>query len=142
MSKDLNRCDFIGRLGKDVETRFTPDGKAIASFSIACSDDYKDKQGNKVEQTEWVNISAFGKLAEICAQYLKKGSRVYCSGKFNTRKWQDNDGNDRYSTGIKLVDMQMLDTKSDSQSSNFSQAPAQPQTTTTDFEDDIPFQLS
>ena len=98
MSKDLNLCQFIGRLGKDPEVRYTPDGKAVANFSIACSDDYKAKSGEKIEQTNWIKIVAWGRLAEICGEYLKKGSQVYIAGKQVTRKWQDKDGNDRYST--------------------------------------------
>ena len=141
MSKDLNSCSFIGRLGKDPESNSLPSGDTVVNFSIAVGDDYKDKQGQKVEQTEWVNITAFGKLAEICGQYLKKGSRIYCNGKMKTRKWQDQSGNDRYSTGVVINDMQMLDGKGDnssqqSQNSNFSSAPSQP---VNDFDDDAPF---
>jgi len=144
MSKDLNQCNFIGRLSKPPESRFLPSGEAVANFSIAVGDDYKDKQGQKVEQTEWVNISAFGKLAEICSEYLKKGSKVYVSGKMNTRKWQDQNGQDRYSTGIKLKEMIMLDSKDSNQGepaqrNNFSSAPQQPSGVIDDFSDDIPF---
>jgi len=144
MSKDLNQCNFIGRLGKDVETRHLTSGEAVANFSIAVGDDYKDKQGNKVEQTEWVSISAFGKLAEICNKYLKKGSKVYVSGKMNTRKWKDQSGQDRYSTGIKLQDMIMIDSKGSdqdelAQGGNFSDAPKQPSGSMEDFDDELPF---
>lgn len=137
MSKDLNMCQFIGRLGKDPELKHLPSGDSVVNFNIACGDDYKDKQGNKVEQTEWVSVSAFGKLADICGKYLKKGSKIYCCGKMNTRKWQDQNGADRYSTGIKMHDMQMLDSKNDQPQSNFSQAPAQP--AAEEFNDEIPF---
>jgi len=112
MSKDLNKWMGIGRLGKDPEIRYTQSGKACASFSIACGDDYKDKQtGQIVEKTEWVNISAFGRLAEIIGDYLKKGSKVYIEGKFTTRKWQDQSGQDRYTTEIVASEMQMLDSR-------------------------------
>jgi single-strand DNA-binding protein len=108
MAKDLNQCNFIGRLGKDVEVKYTPSGSAVVNFSIACSDDYKDKSGQKVEQTNWINVVAFGKLAEIIGQYLAKGSQVHISGKQVTRKWQDKDGHDRYTTEIVANEMQML----------------------------------
>ena len=103
MSNDLNRCEFIGRLGKDPETRYSPSGDAICNFSIAVGWKSKDKEG-----AEWVSISAFGKLAEICGQYLKKGSQVYIEGKMQTRKWTDKDGQERYTTEIKVHEMKML----------------------------------
>lgn len=144
MSKDLNKCMFIGRLGKDPEMRQLPSGGTCANFSIACGDDYKDKNsGQKVEQTEWINAAAFGKLAEIIEKYLKKGSKVYIEGKFKTRKWQDQSGNDRYSTEVIVNEMQMLDSRQDNQCQ---QAPAQSQSQSRGhggggFEDDstIPF---
>lgn len=106
MANDLNQCNFIGRLGKDPETRYTADGTCISGFSIACGWKGKDKEG-----TEWVRVSAFGKLGEICGQYLKKGSRVFISGRMQTRKWQDKDGVERYTTEIMADQMQMLDSK-------------------------------
>lgn len=110
MAKDLNQCSFIGRLGKDVEMRYMTSGDACANFSIAVGEQWKDKQtGEKKEKTEWVNISCFGKLAEICGEYLKKGSKIYASGSMETRKYTGNDGIEKYATGIKLKDMQMLD---------------------------------
>jgi single-strand DNA-binding protein len=110
MAKDLNSCSFIGRLGKDVEMRYMPSGEAFANFSIAVGEQWKDKQtGEKKEKTEWVNISCFGKLAEICGEYLKKGSKIYANGSMETRKYTGNDGVEKYATGIKLKDMQMLD---------------------------------
>lgn len=115
MSKDLNLCQFIGRLGKDPEIRYTSDGKAVGNFSIACGDDYKRKSGEKVEQTNWINIVVWDRLAEICGEYLKKGSQVYISGKQTTRKWDDKDGNTRYSTEIVASEMQMLGGRGDSQ---------------------------
>lgn len=113
MSKDLNQCNFIGRLSKDIELKYTASGSAVANFSIACGDDYKSKDGQKVEQTNWINVVAFGKLGEICAQYLTKGKQVYISGKQVTRKWQDKDGQDRYTTEIVANEMQLLGSKSD-----------------------------
>ena len=159
MSKDLNRGDFIGRLGRDPESRFMPSGGAVANFSIACGDDYRDKQtGQKVEQVNWINIVAFGRLAEIVGEYLKKGSKVYVSGKQVTRKWQDKTtGADRYTTEIVASEMQMLDSRGDAggQGAGPSAAPAQQAPAAQnaaqaapagqgdgfdqDFRDDIPF---
>lgn len=153
MAKSLNKCQFIGNLGKDPETRYAPSGDAICNFSIACSDGYKDKNtGEQVDKTEWVNVVAFRKLAEICDKWLKKGSKVYVEGKMQTRKWQDKEGNDRWSTEILLDNMLMLGgNPQDNQSTgdyshdqNASQqaAPAQSQAApamNNDFDDDIPF---
>lgn len=107
MSNDVNQCNFIGRLGKDPETRYASNGDAICNFSIACGWKSKEKEG-----TEWVPVTAFGKLAEICGQYLKKGSQVFISGRFTTRSWDDKDGNKRYMTEIRADQMQMLGGKS------------------------------
>lgn len=110
---DTNICVFTGRLGKDPESRYLPNGDAVCNFSVACGEQWKDKSGEKQEHTEWVRCGAFGKLAEICGQYLKKGTQVCVVGKMHTRKWQDKDGVDRYSTEIKLEKMQMLGSKDD-----------------------------
>ena len=105
----LNQCNFIGRLGNDVEIRYLPDGKAAASISIGCSEKWKDKQtGEQKERTEWVRCVSFGKLAEIMGEYLRKGSLVYVSGKMQTKKWQDQSGQDRYTTEIVVSEMKML----------------------------------
>lgn len=140
----LNQCNFIGNLGKDPEIRYTPEGSAVTSFSIACSESWKDKKtGQKVDKTEWVNVVAFGKLAEIMAEYLKKGSKVFVSGKFQTDKYEK-DGVTKYSTKINARDMVMLGEKqsggqqSESQQSGPSQEDA-PQMSSNDFSDDIPF---
>ena len=109
MAKDLNQCNFIGRLGQDVELKYTASGSAVANLSLACSDDYKAGDGTKVEQTNWIRIVVFGKLAEICGQYLGKGSKAYFSGKQTTRKWQNAQGQDQYSTEIVANEMIMLD---------------------------------
>lgn len=100
MANDVNDCKFTGRLGKDSETRYSPDGKAVTSFSIAVGSSYKDKQGQWIDSAEWVNVTVFGKLAENLSNFLRKGVQVFVSGKINTRKWQDKEGKDRYSTGI------------------------------------------
>ena len=130
MSKDLNSCSFIGRLGKDVELKFMPSGDAVANFSIACNDDYKNKEtGEEVNNTDWINIVVFGKLAEICGQYLHKGSKIYISGKMKTRKWQDKEGNNRYSTEVVVNGfngvLQMLDSKGDGDGSARASAQAE-----------------
>lgn len=112
----LNQCNFIGRLGSDPEVRYMQDGKAAATISIGCSEKWKDKAtGEQKERTEWVRCVAFGKLAEIMGEYLRKGSLVYVSGKMQTKKWQDQSGNDRYTTEIITSDMKMLGSKSDGQ---------------------------
>jgi len=103
MANDLNRCEFIGRLGKDPEVRYTADSNAICNFSIAVG--YKTATK---ETTEWVRITAFGKLAGICADYLKKGSQVFIAGRMTTRKWQNKDGVDQYTTEVVADQMQML----------------------------------
>lgn len=109
MANSLNHCNFIGNLGRDPELRFTPSGDAICNFSIACGWKTKDKEG-----TEWIRCTAFGKLAEICGQYLKKGSQVYIAGRMTTRKWKNKEGVDQYSTEINVDQMQMLGGKSES----------------------------
>lgn len=140
MSKDLNQCNFIGRLGQDVELKYTPAGKAVANISIACGDDYKNKDtGEKVEQTNWVRVVAFGRLAEVIGEFCHKGSRIFVSGKQVTRKWQDQNGQDRYSTEIVASEMQLLDSKSGQQDTH-NQAKSdgyQPQGS--DFNDNPPF---
>lgn len=108
----INQCNFIGRLGRDPEIRYTTSGKAVASFSIACS----EKRGGE-ETTEWVNVVTWEKLAEICGQYLVKGSLVFISGRMQTRKWQDKDGGTRYTTEIVAREMKMLDGKKDGRQS-------------------------
>lgn len=135
MSRSLNSCQFIGNLGKDVEMRVTPNGKAVANFSVAVADSYKDKQtGETVDQTEWVRCTAYDKLAEICGNYLLKGSKVYIQGRMKTRKWKDQSGQDRYSTEIILENMQMLDSRASQDTQSQQQAPQQP-----GFDDDILF---
>jgi single-strand DNA-binding protein len=142
----LNKQMVIGRLGKDPESRFFQDGTACCNFSVATTETWKDKQtGEKKEHTEWINVSAVGRLAEICGQYLKKGSLVYCEGKQTTRKWQDKDGNDRYTTELKLREMKMLgggreanqNAGQQQNSDPFADAPAFPANVPQD--DDIPF---
>jgi single-strand DNA-binding protein len=104
----VNKVILIGNLGNDPDMRYLPSGDAVANLSVATTDKYKDKNGEMQEATEWHRVSFFGKTAEICGQYLKKGSSVYVEGSIRTRKWQDKEGNDRYTTEIRGDRMQML----------------------------------
>lgn len=109
----LNKVMLIGNLGKDPEVRYTTSGTAVASFSIATSERFKAKSGEWEERTEWHNVVLWGKLAEIAGEYLAKGKTVYIEGRLQTRKWQDRDGRDRYTTEIVGEKMQMLSAKGD-----------------------------
>ncbi|MEW5771665.1 MAG: single-stranded DNA-binding protein [Pseudomonadota bacterium] len=104
----VNKVIIIGNLGRDPEVRYMPSGDAVANLRIATTDKFKDRNGEMQETTEWHSVAFFGKTAEICGQYLKKGSQVYVEGSLRTRKWQDKDGNDRYTTEIRGDRMQML----------------------------------
>ncbi len=107
----VNKAILIGRLGKDPEVRYTPDGAMVTSFSLATDEQWKDKNGEKVQKTEWHNIVTFGKLAEICGNYLAKGLLVYIEGRIRTRSWEGKDGVKRYTTEITATDMKMLSPK-------------------------------
>ncbi len=114
MARGINKVILIGNLGQDPEVRSTTSDQTVASFSVATSDSWRDKaSGERIERTEWHRISAWGRLAEICRDYLRKGSRVYIEGRLQTRKWQDKDGNERYTTEVVASDMQMLDGRSE-----------------------------
>ncbi len=104
----VNKVILIGNLGRDPEMRYMPSGEAIANFSIACTDTYKDKAGAKQERTEWVRITIFGRTAEVAGEYLKKGSPVYIEGRLQTRKWQNKEGVDQYTTEVIADRMQLL----------------------------------
>lgn len=104
----VNKVILIGNLGRDPEVRYLPSGEAVANFSIATTEKWKDKSGEMQEQTEWHRISFFGRQAEICGEYLRKGSPVYVEGRLQTRKWTDKDGNERSTTEIRGDRMQML----------------------------------
>jgi len=109
MARGVNKAIIVGTLGQDPEMRYTANGSAVANISVATNETWKDKAtGEAQERTEWHRIVMFGKLAEIASQYLKKGSQAYFEGRIQTRKWQDNSGNDRYSTEIVANEMQML----------------------------------
>lgn len=109
MARGVNKAIIVGTLGQDPEVKYTASGSAVVNVSVATNESWKDKQtGEQVEKTEWHRIVMFNRLAEIAAQYLKKGSQVYMEGKIQTRKWQDQTGNDRYTTEIVANEMQML----------------------------------
>ncbi len=108
----VNKVILVGNLGRDPEVRYMPDGGAITNVSIATTDTWKDKNGEKQERTEWHRIAFFGKLAEIAGEYLKKGSQIYVEGALRTRKWQDKDGQDKYTTEVIADRMQMLGSRS------------------------------
>ncbi len=153
----VNKVILIGRLGKDPETRYMPNGEAVTNTAIATSENWKDKSGEKQEKTEWHNLVFYRRLAEIAGEYLKKGSQIYVEGKLQTRKWQTKEGQDRYTTEIIVNEMTMLGGKSSGGSSfevvekpaaaseEFSAAPASKKPAPAaksnfdNFDDDIPF---
>ena len=109
MARGVNKVILVGNLGKDPEVRYSPNGGAVANITIATSESWKDKtSGEKQEKTEWHRIVFFGRLAEIAGEYLKKGAQIYVEGRLQTRKWQDKEGKDRYTTEIVANEMQML----------------------------------
>jgi len=141
MARGINKVILVGNLGNDPEVRYMPSGGAVANLTIATSETWKDKEsGQKVEKTEWHRVVMFNRLGEIAGEYLKKGSKVYIEGKLQTRKWQDKDGQDRYTTEIVASEMQMLDSRESAP-----QSQQAPQSTPVDpdnfgdFSDDIPF---
>lgn len=166
--RGINKVIVLGNLGNDPETRYMPNGSAVTNISIATSESWKDKQsGQMQERTEWHRVVFFNRLAEIAGEYLRKGSKVYIEGSLRTRKWQDQSGNDRYTTEIVASDMQMLDSRGEGgggqagggfdgydQMPESQSAPAQPaqqggfnqqqpqsapSPAAAEFEDDIPF---
>lgn len=123
MARSVNKVTLIGTLGRDPEVRYLPNGNAVANLSLATDESYNDKAtGQKVEQTEWHRLTVYGRLAEICQQYLKKGSRAYFEGKLRTREWEK-DGVKRYTTEIITNEMMMLDSRGDAMSSGAGQMP-------------------
>ncbi|MCK9364097.1 MAG: single-stranded DNA-binding protein [Syntrophales bacterium] len=107
----INKAILVGRLGKDPEVRYTPDGMMVTNFTMATDEVWKDKNGEKAQKTEWHRIVTFGKLAEICGKYLIKGKLVYIEGRIQTRSWEDKEGVKKYTTEIVASDMKMLDSK-------------------------------
>ena len=138
MSRGINKVIVVGNLGAAPESRTMPSGGTATNFSVATSESWKDKQtGQKQERTEWHKIVTFGRLAEICAEYLAKGSKVYVEGSLCTRKWQDKAGKDNYTTEIVAAEMQMLG--SDKVADPVEPTQQQREVATEDLEDDIPF---
>ena len=153
----VNKVILVGHLGKDPEVRYMPSGEAVANVTLATSETWKDKTGEKQEKTEWHNIVFYKRLGEIAGQYLKKGSLIYVEGRITTEKWQDKEGKDRYTTKVVANEMKMLGSKSSggssfevvekpSASEEFSSAPAASKKTAPaaksnfdNFDDDIPF---
>lgn len=145
MANGLNKAILIGNLGRDPEVRYTPGGLAVANFSLATSETWTNKEGEKETRTEWHKIVAWGKLGEICGEYLSKGRQVYIEGRIQTREWEDRDGNKRYTTEINASQMIMLGSRdftgesrpSSSADMQMSDVPEPPISKTKD--DDIPF---
>jgi single-strand DNA-binding protein len=154
----VNKVILVGNLGKDPETRYMPNGEAVTNITLATTDTWKDKNGEKQEKTEWHRVTFYRKLAEIAGEYLKKGRQVYIEGRLETRKWQDKEGKDRYTTEIIASEMQMLGTRGGDNSFEVvggggggrassgggaprsgGGAPAKSGGEFDDFEDDIPF---
>ena len=153
----VNKVIVLGNLGRDPETRYTADGAAITNVSIATTRRYKDASGQQQEETEWHRVAFFGRLAEIAGEYLRKGRPVYVEGRLRTRKWQDKDGQDRYTTEIVAENMQLLGSRegmgagdveggaeeprapAPARSSGARAAAAKPATNVADMDDDIPF---
>jgi single-strand DNA-binding protein len=137
----VNKVILVGRLGADPEVRYTPSGVAVANFSIATSEEWKDKNtGEKKEQTEWHRIVVWRRLAEICGEYLHKGSQVYIEGRLQTRSWEDKDGNKRWTTEILALNMQMLGSPGDNMGGGSQMKGDYPEEPPQNLpEDDIPF---
>lgn len=139
----INKVILLGNLGKDPEVRYLEGGTAVANFTLATSENYKDKtSGERKTITEWHNVVLWRGLAEITEKYLKKGNQVYIEGKLRTRQWQDKDGNTRYTTEIVAENMQMIGRKDDNSSSsasNSSAIPPSPEIGQDNLEDDLPF---
>jgi len=149
MARGINKVILIGNLGNDPEVRYTAGGAAVSNISVATSESWKDKEtGEQQDRTEWHRVVFFGRLAEIVAEYLKKGSQIYVEGRLQTRKWQDKEGNDRYSTEIVASEMQMLGGRGGGAAAGQSAPPPQAESKSpagkaaadSDFvDDDIPF---
>lgn len=141
--RGVNKVMLLGNIGKDPEVRVSPNGTAIANLTLATSETWKDQQGERQERTEWHRIVMFGRTAEVARDYLRKGSKLYLEGKLQTRKWQDKEGKDQYTTEIVAHEFQMLDPKpADGERPRPAErAPSPPayQPPAADFDDDLPF---
>ncbi len=154
MARGINKVILIGNVGVDPEVRYMPNGNAVATLSVATSETWKDKQtGDKQERTEWHRVVCFNRLGEIAGEYIRKGAKLYVEGSLRTRKWQDQQGQDRYTTEIVATDIQMLDSKGSAPSYDEMSSPPQAQQQSTrkpqtahaaqdaldELDDDIPF---
>jgi|TARA_B100001094_G_scaffold115842_2_gene111756 single-strand DNA-binding protein len=152
MARGINKVILVGTLGADPDTRYTPSNAAVTNLSLATNESWKDKQsGEQKEKTEWHRIVMFNRLAEIASEYLRKGSQIYIEGKIQTRKWEDKEGKDRWTTEIVANEMQMLGGRSSggnpggasgsefASSGSSAPAPAPSSDASDDFDDDIPF---
>ena len=147
MARGINKVIIVGNLGGDPETRYMPSGSSVTNLTVATNESWKDKQtGEQKDRTEWHKVAMFNRLAEVAAEYLRKGSQVYIEGKLRTRKWQDKNGQDRWTTEIIADEMQMLGGRGGgggsapmNSSSDSAPSSAPPQPGPDDFDDDIPF---
>ncbi len=144
MARGINKVIIVGNLGADPDSRAMPSGNAVTNISVATSESWNDKDtGEKQEKTEWHRVVFFNRLAEIAAQYLRKGSQVYVEGKIQTRKWEDKEGNERWTTEIVANQMQMLGDRMSNDMSNDNASSPQSSSdndfSTDEFDDDIPF---
>ena len=144
MARGINKVIIVGNLGADPDSRAMPSGNAVTNISVATSESWNDREtGEKQEKTEWHRVVFFNRLAEIAAQYLKKGSQVYVEGKLQTRKWEDKEGNERWTTEVVANQMQMLGDRMSGDMSNdnasSSQSTSDNDFSTDEFDDDIPF---
>lgn len=144
MARGINKVIIVGNLGADPDSRAMPSGNAVTNISVATSESWNDREtGEKKEKTEWHRVVFFNRLAEIAAQYLKKGSQVYVEGKLQTRKWEDKEGNERWTTEVVANQMQMLGDRMSNDMSNdnasSSQSSSDNDFSTDEFDDDIPF---
>lgn len=125
MARSVNKVMLVGNLGDDPELRYTDGGSAVCNMSLATNESYTDNDGNEVQQTEWHDVVAWGRLGEVCDEYLSKGSQVYFEGKLQTNEWEDRDGNTQYSTEVKAQDMMFLDSNRQGQTGGRDQAGGQ-----------------
>jgi single-strand DNA-binding protein len=147
MARGINKVILVGNLGQEPETRYMPSGSAVTNISVATSESWKDKEsGDQVDRTEWHRVAFFNRLAEIAGEYLHKGSQVYIEGRLRTRKWQDRDGHDRYTTEIIADQMQMLGSRGGASPGSFQKSSGSPAAQPTgapqpepEFDDEIPF---
>lgn len=138
MAGSVNKVILIGNLGQDPELRYMPSGDPVASFSLATTEQFRDKDGNQQKKTEWHKIVAFKRLAEICGEYLKKGGQVYIEGRIQTRNWEDKEGVKRYATEIVANSMQMLGRRGEGGSGDYDE-PSQSSGKNDNSDDDLPF---